>query len=161
MASVAYTNVTRMRTWQDAIEWFIDLRGFSPQTGRVYGSTLRLVGDALPVWRLESLTPEAVREAAIVSYGKSAPATWNRTVATLRAFLRFTAREGWTGPDLARLLDTCRVPVDNGRVLDRAFVDRLLARRDVPIRDRALWRMLLDTAARANEVLRLNVEDLN
>lgn len=37
----------------------------------------------------------------------------------------------------------------------------LWTRRDVSIREKALWRMLYDTAARANEVLTLNIEDLD
>ena len=40
-------------------------------------------------------------------------------------------------------------------------MERLFTRRDVPLRERALWRLLYETAARANEVLSLNIEDLN
>ena len=40
-------------------------------------------------------------------------------------------------------------------------VDRLLSRRDIPLREKALWRMLYETAARASEILALNVEDLD
>ncbi len=32
-------------------------------------------------------------------------------------------------------------------------------RRDIDLRERTLWRLLYETAARADEVLRLNVED--
>jgi len=38
---------------------------------------------------------------------------------------------------------------------------RLLSRRDIPLREKALWRMLYETAARASEILALNVEDLD
>src|SRR6185437_11714731 len=38
---------------------------------------------------------------------------------------------------------------------------RALTRRDVPLREKTLWRMLYETAARAGEVLALNIEDLD
>ncbi|MEU6743742.1 tyrosine-type recombinase/integrase [Streptosporangium sandarakinum] len=38
---------------------------------------------------------------------------------------------------------------------------RLLSRRDLPLREKTLWRMLYETAARAAEILALNVEDLD
>jgi integrase len=37
----------------------------------------------------------------------------------------------------------------------------VLSRRDVPLREKTLWRMLYETAARASEVLALNIEDLD
>ena len=50
---------------------------------------------------------------------------------------------------------------DATRALPRARVERLLSRRDVPLREKTLWRMLYETAARASEILALNVEDLD
>ena len=38
-------------------------------------------------------------------------------------------------------------------------IDRALTRRDLPLREKTLWRMLYETAARASEVLALNIED--
>ncbi|MGW0590988.1 tyrosine-type recombinase/integrase [Streptosporangium sp. NPDC002607] len=43
----------------------------------------------------------------------------------------------------------------------KTTIHRLLSRRDLPLRERALWRMLYETAARAAEILALNVEDLD
>ena len=37
----------------------------------------------------------------------------------------------------------------------------LWTRPDVHVREKTLWRMLYETAARANEILALNVEDLD
>jgi integrase len=42
-----------------------------------------------------------------------------------------------------------------------ASLERLWERRDIALRERTLWRLLYETAARADEVLRLNVEDLD
>jgi len=40
-------------------------------------------------------------------------------------------------------------------------LERLFRREDVPVREKCLWRLLYETAARAQEVLSLNVEDLD
>ena len=50
---------------------------------------------------------------------------------------------------------------DRSRALDRAEVDRLLTDEHHSLRDRVLWRMLYETAARSAEVLALDVEDLD
>lgn len=38
-------------------------------------------------------------------------------------------------------------------------IERICTRRDIPLRERLLWRMLYETASRAGAVLALNVED--
>jgi integrase len=45
--------------------------------------------------------------------------------------------------------------------LSGADVEVLLTREDIGIRDRVLWRLLYEAAARSAEVLRLDVEDLD
>jgi len=45
--------------------------------------------------------------------------------------------------------------------LTRGQLEWLFARRDLPLRERTLWRLLYETAARANELLSLDVEDLD
>lgn len=45
--------------------------------------------------------------------------------------------------------------------MSRSEVDQLLAREDVTLREKTLWRMLYETAARAAEVLALDIEDLD
>jgi integrase len=47
------------------------------------------------------------------------------------------------------------------RALPRARIERLLPRRDIPLLEKTLWRMLYETAARASEILALNVDDLD
>ena len=47
------------------------------------------------------------------------------------------------------------------RALSRAEVEQLLTREDISLRERTLWRMLYETAARSAEVLALDVEDLD
>jgi integrase len=40
-------------------------------------------------------------------------------------------------------------------------VQRLLSRRDIPLREKALWRVRYETAARAAEILEIDVQDLD
>ena len=44
--------------------------------------------------------------------------------------------------------------------MDLAAIGRLLTRRDIPLREKTLWRMLYETTARAGEILALNIENL-
>ncbi|MEV6154613.1 site-specific integrase [Nonomuraea sp. NPDC052129] len=43
----------------------------------------------------------------------------------------------------------------------KTAIDRLIARRDVGLREKTLYRLLYETAARAEEILTLNIEDLD
>jgi integrase len=60
-----------------------------------------------------------------------------------------------------RMLRRRKVGPDRDRALSRERVDELLARESIPLRDRLLWRMLYETAARASELLDLDVPDLD
>ena len=55
----------------------------------------------------------------------------------------------------------CKLRPDRSRALSRGDVEQLLTREDLGLRDRTLWRMLYETAARSAEVLNLDVEDLD
>ena len=50
---------------------------------------------------------------------------------------------------------------DNTRSIPIASLDRLWQRREIPIRERTLWRMLYETAARADEILGIDIQDLD
>jgi len=50
---------------------------------------------------------------------------------------------------------------DRSRALSRGDVEQLLGREDLRLRERTMWRMLYETAARSAEVLALDVEDLD
>jgi integrase len=94
------------------------------------------------------------------AYPSASPATWNRHVATVRSFLAWCARAGSVTQDPAVLLERRHVPVDHDRALSRQQVEQIITARDLSVRDRCMFRMLYETAARAQEVLRLNIEDL-
>ena len=50
---------------------------------------------------------------------------------------------------------------DRTRALSREEITALLAREDLPLRERTLWRLLYESAARIGEVLGLDVEVLD
>ncbi len=54
-----------------------------------------------------------------------------------------------------------REPTDDTKAVSRSRIDRFCRRRDVPLREKTLWRMLYESASRASAVLALNIEDLD
>jgi integrase len=52
-------------------------------------------------------------------------------------------------------------PGSDTPVNSRTAIDRLIARRDVHLREKTLYRMLYETAARSEEILSVNIEDLD
>ena len=146
-------------SWEQATAAFL-LRDLAPGSRRVYGLTLAAVGQHLPAGPMAVLTPRSLGQALALAYPTASPASWNRHVATLRSFAAFARRQGWLEEDPTAAIERRRVPEDHSRALSRADLDRLLTHRDASVRDRCLWRMLYETAARSQEVLMLNVEDL-
>jgi hypothetical protein len=61
---------------------------------------------------LEDLTVEAVTAAVITTWGRCAPATWNRHVATVRSFVAYCRRRRWLTVDLAGDLERRPEPTD-------------------------------------------------
>ena len=123
--------------------------------------TLDRVGDHLPSLDLHDLTSDRMRGALATAYPEASPASWNRHVATLRSFAAWAERAGLLSTGVVGTLDRRREVVDHRRALSRDQVEALLTDRRLAVRDRCLFRMLYETAARAQEVLRLNVEDLD
>jgi integrase/recombinase XerD len=82
-------------------------------------------------------------------------------LATLRAAVGWWRRRGWLALDPTADLVRRREQVDRTRALIRGQLERLFSRRDLALRERTLWRLLYKTAARAGELLALDVEDLD
>lgn len=89
------------------------------------------------------------------------PATWNLALNALRSAAAFWVEQGWGTGDPAVRLRRRKVAPDRDRALSRAEVDALLTRPDVPLRERLLWRLAYETAARSAELLGLDVADLD
>lgn len=110
---------------------------------------------------LDRIGARELERAALEAWGATAPAMWNRHVATLRSFDGFCRRRGWLQEAIAGGLERRREPVDRTRSIPYVQRDRLWRRDDVAAREKALWRLLYETADRAQEVLSLNVEDVD
>ncbi len=160
MGSVTNLRRSTVATWQDATDRFLVARDLSPGSQRIYRLTLERVGEHLPA-ELKDVTAKRLVKALDAAYPQASANSWNRHIATLRSFTSFCLRQGWLTTDFTITLERRSAPADHTKALSRADIERLLTRKDVPVRDRCLWRMLYETAARANEVLRLNIEDLD
>jgi len=78
----------------------------------------------------------------------------------LRSAVAYWRAQDWLLADPTRQLRPRKCAPDRTRALSRTEVEQLFAR-DVSLRERTLWRMLSETAARAGEVLALDVEELD
>ncbi|MFG2004786.1 tyrosine-type recombinase/integrase [Spirillospora sp. NPDC048911] len=142
---------------------FLARRDLDADTLRSYGQMLRrlrrALGDTVPLAQLTADQTAAVLTAA---WGEAAPRTWNRHRSALRSFTSWAAGpgRGWVTTDLAALIERRPDTRDRTRAIDRHIVTALLNRRDVALRDKTLRRLLYESAARADEVLALNIEDL-
>jgi len=155
----AREQVPRLR---EAVDAFLAQPDLAPSSRRSYAQTFGRLRGALGADRsLERLGARELERAAREAWGHLAPATWNRHVATLRSFVAFCGRRGWLDAALASGLERRREPVDRTKAIPYALLDRLWRRGDVGVREKALWRLLYETAARAQEALSLNVEDVD
>jgi site-specific recombinase XerD len=90
-----------------------------------------------------------------------APATWNRHLSALVSFTTWAQRQDLLETSPARRL-TQRTPARRGdRAIPYARLEELFTDDRYPLRERVLWRLLYETAARAEEILSLDVEDLD
>jgi integrase len=135
-------------------------------TRRVYASTLRQLrehlGAEVPVAALDE--PDTAKRLAgwfADRWGTRAPATFNRNLDALRAAVGYWHDQEWLTTDPTRALRRRGRAPDRTKALTRAQIEALLAREDLGLRERVLWRLLYETAARANEVLALDVEELD
>jgi integrase/recombinase XerC/integrase/recombinase XerD len=95
-------------------------------------------------------------------YGTAAPATWNLNLAALRSFVAYARRQAWLEGDPTAGIERRRAHTNPDlRVISRGELDALWRRGDIPLREKTLWRLLYDTAARADEILGLDVDDLD
>ncbi|MGH3259770.1 MAG: tyrosine-type recombinase/integrase [Streptosporangiaceae bacterium] len=93
-------------------------------------------------------------------WGGRAAATFNRHLDALRSASSFWTSQGWLTSDPTRRLRRRGRAPDRTRALGAADIEALLGM-DVPIREKTLWTMLYETAARSSEVLALDIEDLD
>ena len=149
------------RIWA-AVDAFFVHRDLAPNSRRTYRAALdplvEAVGAAQP---LAALTPDAVAEVFTERWGDAAPSTWNTRRAAVRAFVSWCEDRWALGADPLAGVGPRRQPTDSTRAVPYRDLDELWRRSSVPLREKTLWRMLYETAARASEALALDVEDLD
>lgn len=130
-------------------------------TRRSYAQTMNRLTAAHGTAPVTALDAAALEDLLAAHWDTAAPATWNRHLATLGSFTAYAARWRWLDVDPAAGLQRRKETVDRTRAIDPAALQRLFDLPDVRLRERTLWRMLYETAARAEEILTLDIGDLD
>jgi len=155
------TAITAGRTLGAAVDAFLS----APRPGstaRAYAGTLERLSARLGRDRsFASVTADELADTADELWGHLAARTWNRHVATIRSFTSWCRDHEWPAGDLRLSADRRAVPAGDSKAIPLPELERLWSRRDIPLRERALWRLLYDSAARAEDALGLDVPDLD
>ncbi|MCA1706965.1 MAG: site-specific integrase [Actinobacteria bacterium] len=162
------TNVAAIRggavTLQTAADAFLSSpRCENSNTHRAYAGVVDKVIDQLGVLRqLTEVTDDEIGGVVEVLWGTAGESTWNRNRAAVSSWLTWCRdKQRWSAPAVPSNCERRKERTDATKDLPKSALERQISRRDVPLREKTLWRMLYETAARANEVLALNVEALD
>ncbi|MGB8201230.1 MAG: site-specific integrase [Pseudonocardiaceae bacterium] len=141
-------------TLREAVDAFVSSpRCANPNTRRAYAAVLDRALDHLgPDRPLTRLSGDEVAGMFDTAWAATAAATWNRNRAAVSSWLAWCAKNQWTAPALPSSLERRPERVDQTKALPWEAIERQLGRRDVPLREKTLWRMLYETAARASEI---------
>ena len=159
VALADYRGTPRLRS---AVEAYFADKQLSSNTRRAYRQAVTAVvedlGVDLPVDQLDS---RDVLDVFQKRWGSAQPATWNTRITALQSFVSYCQRNRWIGHDPMSLVVRRREPRDQTKAIPYQDLEKLWSRRDIDLREKTLWRMLYETAARAGEILALNIEDLD
>jgi integrase len=147
---------------QAADAYLATLRGAEhANTRRTYGRILRWVVTEFGADSSPNIDAERFAAWFTVRWANRSPSTWNVSLDAVRSAAAYWTAQGWITDDPSRILKRRRPRPDRARALSVAKVEQLLTREDISLRERTLWRMLYETAARSAEVLALNIADLD
>jgi site-specific recombinase XerD len=137
----------------DAVARFLDRYRDEKGTRVTYAETLaRLLAAAVGT----ALVTEAGQQAyaaVMARWDDRAPATWNKHLAALRSFAAYAIRQEWITEDPSRHLERRKVTQRGDKAIPLARLEALFTDDRHALRERVLWRLLYDTAARAEEIL--------
>lgn len=149
-------------TLSAAVPAFFSDRDLAAATRRTYGTTYK---DMLATFggqtRVGDVTPAKLNRWLTKRWGEAAPATWNARLTAVRVFVRYCQRQGWLDRDPTAAIEARRTHRDDTRAISFEELDALWSAPGVPLREKLFWRMLYATAARAREVLSLDIEALD
>ncbi|MFE5588011.1 tyrosine-type recombinase/integrase [Kitasatospora sp. NPDC056531] len=163
-----------------AIDRYLTAAGISKGSARVYRISLTnwgwmLAGEATPTGPARrgakppalALTaldnealPELLAELAADRADELDADTVNRELSVIRKAIDWWRRQGWITTDPTFGIERRPAPPDKTKALSLAQVAAVWRLDDVGLREKTLWRLLYESAARAEETLCLNVEDL-
>jgi integrase len=151
-------------TLQTAADAFLSSqRCENPNTRRAYATVIdKLTAQLDPARQFADLDGSEIAHALVTLWGDAAPSTWNRNRAAVGSWLAWCHTvKRWPTPGLPADCERRAERADHTHDLPKRAIDRQLSRRDIPLREKTLWRMLYETAARASEILALDVEQLD
>ncbi|GAA2459075.1 hypothetical protein GCM10010433_71550 [Streptomyces pulveraceus] len=134
----------------------------NPNTVRNYGIALGKTAEHLGEGRpLAAVADDEIGGALELLWGSSAVNTWNARRGAVLSWTGWCAERGYDGPAVPAWAKRLPPPDSDTPVRSKMAIDRLIARRDVHLREKTLWRMLYETCARSEEILDVNIEDLD
>lgn len=161
MGTVVQLPTGKALTVQAAADRYLEALG-NPNTARNYsigiGKTVEMIGDGRP---LESVADDEIGQALEQLWGSAAVNTWNARRASVQSWLSWCRDRGYDGPSVPAWAKRLTPPDSDTPARSKTQIDRLISRRDIHLREKTLWRMLYETAARTDEILGLNIEDLD
>ena len=145
-----------------AVEAFFNDKDLARNIRRTYHQTLdALIEDHTPDLTVAKLTSAKVRSTLLSRWADAAPSTWNSRITAVQSFIRYCDRNDWIVNSPLKGIDRKREPRDETKAIGYDDLEQLWSRPDIGLREKTLWRMLYETAARTNELLALNIEDLD
>ena len=159
MALADYRGTPRLRS---AVEAFFSDKPLSANTRRAYRQALSAVVEDLGLdLRVDQLDSRNLLNVFQERWGSAQPSTWNTRITAVQSFVSYCQRNRWIDHDPMSLVVRRREPRDQTKAIPYEDLEELWSRREIHLREKTLWRMLYETAARAGEILALNVEDLD
>jgi len=159
-------------TYAHAVEAFLiahdRARAWSAGTAVKYRQSLTILGTRLAegptgasVAALDTPAGAGTLEVAFTAaFATLASATRARHLAALRSALGWWRARGWLLTDPTAGWARPKIARDHSRALTREQIAALW-RLDVGLREKTLWRLLYETAARATEILTVDIADLD
>ena len=153
----------RKPLWSTAVESFLATKQLSPTSRHNYRLALDAVGERIGADRpIDQVHPEHLLQVFLDRWGEGTANTWNIRKIAVGSFLSFCRSRGWIDHDPMSLIDRRRTPRDRtSKVIPASTLETLWTKRDIHLREKTLWRLLYETAARASEALSLDIEELN
>ena len=155
VALADYRGTPRLRS---AVETFFSDKQLSANTRRAHSAVAETLGWDLPVDQLDS---RKVLEVFQRQWGSAQPATWNTRITAVQSFVSYCQRNQWIDHNPMTLVEWRRESRDQTKAIPYQDLESLWSRRDINLREKTLWRMLYETAARAGEILALNIANLD